>query len=30
MIMQERRVREKIGAQDFYIISLKPELHPIC
>jgi len=30
MIIQERRVREKIGAQDFYIGSLKPELHPIC
>ena len=30
MIMQERRVREKIGAQYFYTISLKPELHPIC
>jgi len=30
MIMQERRVREKIGSQDFYTGSLKPELHPIC
>jgi len=28
--MQERRVREKIDAQDFYIDSLKPKLHPIC
>jgi len=28
--MQERRVREKIGTQDFYTSSLKPELHPIC
>ena len=30
MIMQERRVREKIGAQDVYTGSLKPELHPVC
>jgi len=30
MIMQERRVREKIGAQDFYIGSLKHKLHPVC
>jgi len=30
MIMQERRVREKIGVQDFYIGPLKLELHPIC
>jgi len=30
MIMQERRVREKIGAQDFYTGSLKPELHLVC
>jgi len=28
--MQERRVREKIGSQDFYTGSLKPELHPVC
>jgi len=28
--MQERMVREKIGAQDFYTSSLKPELHPVC
>jgi len=28
--MQERRVREKIGSQDFYIGSLKPELHVVC
>ena len=28
--MQERRVREKIGAQDFYTGSLKPELHLVC
>jgi len=27
MIMQERRVREKIRANDFYIGSLKLELH---
>jgi len=27
--MQERRVREKSNAQDFYIGSLKPELHPV-
>jgi len=27
--MQERRVREKNNAQDFYISSLKPELHPV-
>jgi len=27
MIMQERRVREKIGSQDFYTGSVKPELH---
>jgi len=30
MIIQERKVREKIGSQDFYIGSLKPELHPVC
>ena len=30
MIKQERRVREKIDAQDFYTSSLKPELHPVC
>jgi len=30
MIMQERRVREKLGSQDFYTDSLKPELHPVC
>jgi len=30
MTMQERRVREKIDAQDFYIGSLKHELHPVC
>jgi len=30
MIMQERRVREKIGEKDFYSGSLKPELHPVC
>jgi len=30
MIMQERRVREKIGSQDFYPGSLKSELHPVC
>jgi len=29
MIMQERMVREKIGSQDFYTGSLKPELHPV-
>jgi len=28
--MQERRVREKSNAQDFYTGSLKPELHPVC
>jgi len=28
--MQEKRVREKIGSQDFYIGSLKPELQPGC
>jgi len=27
MIMQERKVKENIGAQDFYTGSLKPELH---
>jgi len=26
MIIQERRVREKIGSQEFYTGSLKPEL----
>jgi len=30
MIMQEKRVREKIGSKDFYTSSLKPELHPVC
>jgi len=30
MIMQERRVREKVRSQDFYTSSLKPELHPVC
>jgi len=30
MIMQERRVREKIDVQDFYSSSLKPELHSVC
>ena len=28
--MQERRVREKSDAQDFYTGSLKSELHPVC
>jgi len=28
--MQERRVREKSDAQDFYIALLKSELHPVC
>jgi len=28
--MQERRVREKIGVQDFYTGTLDPELHPVC
>jgi len=28
--MQEKRVKEKIGSQDFYIGSLKYELHPVC
>ena len=28
--MQERRVREKSNAQDFYTGSLKPELYPVC
>jgi len=28
--MQERRVREKIEAQEFYTSSLKLELHPVC
>jgi len=30
MIMQEKRVREKIYVQEFYIGSLKLELHPVC
>jgi len=30
MIMQERRVREKIGAQNFYFGLLKPNLYPVC
>jgi len=30
MIMQARRVRKKIGSQDFYIGSLKLELHLVC
>jgi len=30
MIIKERKVREKIGLQDFYTSSLKPELHPVC
>ena len=30
MIMQERRVREKMRLQDFYTYSLKPELHLVC
>jgi len=30
MIMKERRVRKKIGSQDFYTGSLKPELHQVC
>jgi len=28
--MQDKRVREKIGSQDFYTGSLKPELYPVC
>ena len=28
-VMQERKVREKSNAQDFYIGSFKHELHPI-
>ena len=28
--MQERRVREKIGSQDFYTGLLKPKLHLVC
>jgi len=28
--MQERRVREEIGAQYFYTGSLKIELYPVC
>jgi len=28
--MQERKVREKSNAQDFYTGSLKPELYPVC
>jgi len=28
--MQERRVREKIGSQDFYTGSLKHELYLVC
>jgi len=28
--MQERRVRKKIGAQNFYTSSLKAELHLVC
>jgi len=28
--MQERRVREKNNAQNFYTSSLKPELHLVC
>ena len=30
MIMQDRRVSEKIGSQDFYAGSFKPELHLVC
>jgi len=30
MIMQNRRVREKIGSQDIYTGSLKLELHLVC
>jgi len=28
--MQERRVREKSNAQDFYTSSVKPKLHQVC
>jgi len=30
MIIKERRVKEKIGLQDFYTTSLKPKLHLVC
>ena len=30
MIMQERKVIEKLGSQDFYTGSFKPELYPVC
>ena len=30
MIMEDRRVREKIGSKDFYTGSLKPKLHLVC
>jgi len=30
MKMQERKVREERTPRDFYIGSLKPELHPVC
>jgi len=30
MITQEKRVREKIEAQDFYTGSLRPKLHLVC
>jgi len=30
MNMQERKVREDRRPLDFYIGSLKPELHPVC
>ena len=30
MNMQERKVREEMRSQDFYIGSLKHELHPVC
>jgi len=28
--MQERKVREEMRSRDFYIGSLKPELHLVC
>jgi len=30
MKMQERKVREERTPRNFYISSLKPELHPVC